>query len=62
MAKDIGKGIKEFKKSLSGEDDEEENDKTAENLTCTKCETKLKPGIKYCPECGKKIALAQANK
>lgn len=47
VAKDLGSGIREFKKSISGESDE----KKAET-TCAKCGAKIQPGVKYCPECG----------
>jgi|RifCSP16_2_1023846.scaffolds.fasta_scaffold245841_2 sec-independent protein translocase protein TatA len=47
VAKDIGSGIREFKKSISGESDEKK-----EVAACTKCGAKLQPGAKFCPECG----------
>ena len=62
MPKDIGRGIKEFKKSLSGEDNEDENVKAAEELTCTKCGSKFKAGTKFCPECGKKVVQSLTDK
>lgn len=52
IAKDIGGGIREFKKSISGESDEKDVKK--ELATCTKCGAKLQPGAKFCPECGDK--------
>ena len=55
IAKDLGKGIKEFKKSISGENDEIVTDEKDESTICVKCGTKLKSGIKYCPECGKSL-------
>ncbi len=50
IAKDLGSGIREFKKSISGERDEKEEKK--ELATCAKCGAKLQPGAKFCPECG----------
>ncbi len=49
IAKDIGGGIREFKKSISGESDEKK-----EVATCAKCGAKLEPGAKFCPACGEK--------
>ncbi len=56
MAKDIGKGIREFKKSLAGESDDDEGEKLLDKVTCSKCGTVSKQGIKYCSECGSKLA------
>jgi sec-independent protein translocase protein TatA len=50
VAKDLGSGIREFKKSISGESDEKK-----EAATCAKCGAKLQPGAKFCPECGVKL-------
>ena len=58
IAKELGKGIREFKKSISGEDDEDDKDAKDvkdELIICAKCGTKLKSGIKFCPECGKSL-------
>ena len=56
MAKDIGRGIREFKKSVSGENDEDEKDEKKEALACAKCGAQVKPGNKFCTECGKPLA------
>jgi sec-independent protein translocase protein TatA len=46
IAKDLGSGIREFKKSISGEADENKE------ITCSKCGTKMQTGTKFCPNCG----------
>jgi sec-independent protein translocase protein TatA len=46
IAKDLGSGIREFKKSISGESDE------IKEITCSKCSTKMPSGTKFCPNCG----------
>lgn len=52
IAKDLGSGIREFKKSISGE--REEKDEKKEQAACSKCGAKLQQGAKFCPECGEK--------
>ena len=47
IAKDLGSGIREFKKSISGEVEEKK-----EETKCTKCGVKLQAGAKFCPSCG----------
>jgi sec-independent protein translocase protein TatA len=47
VAKDLGSGIREFKKSISGESDEKKVE-----ASCAKCGAKIQPGVKFCPECG----------
>jgi twin arginine-targeting protein translocase, TatA/E family len=47
VAKDLGSGIREFKKSISGEAEEKK-----EEVKCVKCGVKLQAGAKYCPDCG----------
>jgi sec-independent protein translocase protein TatA len=49
VAKDLGSGIREFKKSISGESDEKKVE-----ASCTKCGAKLQEGAKFCPDCGAK--------
>ncbi|HOT44498.1 MAG TPA: twin-arginine translocase TatA/TatE family subunit [Spirochaetota bacterium] len=48
IAKDLGSGIREFKKSISGEAAEEKK----EEAKCVKCGAKLQAGAKFCPSCG----------
>jgi len=56
LAKDLGKGIREFKKSINGEsDDEAEQPKIAGETACSKCGVKFKTGTKFCTECGTKL-------
>lgn len=69
MARDLGKGIREFKKSLSGESDE--TDEIAvnevgshdqnESITCARCNSKLKSGTKFCSECGNPVNAKSEN-
>ena len=56
MAKDLGKGIREFKKSVSGEGDDEVKDVKAEAIACAKCGAQLKAGAKFCSECGASLS------
>lgn len=64
MAKDLGKGIREFKKSLSGESDEEPAPAVAsygpdESITCGRCNARMKSGTKFCSECGQSFAAKE---
>jgi sec-independent protein translocase protein TatA len=61
IARDLGKGIKEFKKSISGENDEDVTDGKDESTICVKCGTKLKPDTKFCPECGKSLKISKSK-
>jgi sec-independent protein translocase protein TatA len=61
MARDLGKGIREFKKSMSGEVDAEDMDGKEESTTCVECGTKLKSGTKFCTDCGQPIEKKVEN-
>ena len=60
VARDLGKGIREFKKHLSGESDEIAGNDVAsydqnDSIICPKCNTKFKSGTKFCSECGNSL-------
>jgi sec-independent protein translocase protein TatA len=52
MGKGLGEGLREFKKSLSGEEEEDVKD---DSIKCDKCGTKFKTGTRFCSDCGQPL-------
>ena len=58
LANSLGRGIKEFKKGVSGETAEETkaaDDATPLARTCVSCQAALRPDWSHCPRCGTAI-------
>lgn len=56
LAHSLGKGIKEFKKGVSGDIGEEtpqaSDDAPPPGRTCVSCQAALQPDWSHCPRCG----------
>ncbi len=66
MASSLGKSMKEFKKAVAGQDEEEDKPKTAPPAmaaavrACSGCQAPLEPGWTHCPRCGARAQEAGA--